>query len=573
MIRRPLASLLVVTLASISGFFEQWIPSIIPTEWAEIAPMEWTVPEWNDTAFTIAEPAEPLDPEAAEGFLSQRISNDAVGVQARYLITPDRSTLNDLTLGRVRTLVTEQADAVGTAYTPQAHDTLSGMDERGCVRGSTLLPLTDFLHDTDLAPPRASGVSITCDVMAATGPMLVQRVRTVTVTHETTTDEVVTLITDTVHDQTVSGTQLWQPDSADDLWNAIITTLKHDASSLSTMPITSTPDDRVMREILESSMPTSEGTVQVVIPAGFTAPELEAIGVDPLDAPVTMTAAPEHARTLLSGSGNALIAAVSDEAAFEAPPFLLAGHRSVDCALVPCVALTYDDGPSPLTTQVLDALAEGDASATFFVVGQEIEDNLGTVHRTAQEGHLILGHTWSHADLVDLEKHGPKPDEDEAAADDSGADDTATDEATENADADAPEADEPPTKAERHAAVKEELTRTNELIAQVTGLYPAAFRPPYGEVNDEVLKIAGMPAIQWDVDTEDWKGVADEVLISTAVTEVRPGSIVLQHDIHENTARTVSDIIDGLTQRGYTVVNIRQLFGEIPKTGEHFSAR
>lgn len=563
--RLTLAATLTAMLVAVTGFFGQWIPSLIPPEWAEITPLEWEPPGWEDTSLAITDPAEPLDPDTVPGFLPQRIMHDDVGVQARFLLTPDRSSLNDLTLERVRTEVAAQAQRRETTYSPQAHDTVAGLDERGCVQGSTLMPLADLLRSPELAPPRDQGLAVTCDIMSATGPLLVQRVRTVVAEGEDAQDTVTTLLTDTVHNHTVTGLQLWAPEAQEELWAEIIGTLRHEAGSLSLMPVTSTPDDAVMREILGSAIPMADGSVQFVVPAGFTVPELQDLGLTATEAPFTLTLAESDSAGLLSGAGHALIATVQDGGDFSEPPFLLAGHRSVDCSLLPCVALTYDDGPSPLTMRILDALAAGDAGASFFMLGEQVEEFPDIARRVVNEGHLALNHSWSHVDLADLEENGPIPDDTET---DGGS---TPDRGDDPDDAD----DEPkkPSKEERQDAVRKELTRTSDLIEQVTGEAPNAFRPPYGELNAEVLKIANMPAIQWDVDTEDWKGISAEVLISRAVTEPKPGSIVLQHDIHENTASTVTQIIEGLSQRGFTVVNLRQLFGEMPTDGEWHSAR
>lgn len=567
---RALAIMLTATLVAVTGFFEQWIPSLIPPEWAEITPMEWDPQAWEDTQLMITEPAEPLDPDTVTGFLPQRILHDGVGVQARFLLTPDRSSLNDLTLERVRAEVAAQADRRDTSYSPQAHDTVAGLDERGCVQGSTLMPLSDLMRSPELAPPKNTGMAVTCDIMAATGPMLVQRIRTVVQEGEETRDTLSTLLTDTVHNHTVTGLQLWVPEAHDTLWAHIVATLRHEAGSLSLMPVTSEPDAAVMREILGSGIPMADGSVQFVVPAGFTAPELEELGVSPSEEPLTLTLAEQHTAGLLSGAGHALIATLHDGGDFREPPLLVAGHRSVDCSLMPCVALTYDDGPSALTMRILDALAAEDAAASFFMLGEQVEAFPDIARRVVSDGHLALNHSWSHVDLADLEENGSKTEEGVEAGDQETDSGDSSD--TDNSD-EADDEPKKPSKKERHDAVREELTRTNEIIERITREVPLAFRPPYGELNDEVLKIAGMPAIQWDIDTEDWKGVSPEVLITRAVTEPKPGSIVLQHDIHNNTADTVTQIIEGLEQRGFTVVNLRQLFGEMPTEGEWHSAR
>src|SRR5690606_34837292 len=96
---------------------------------------------------------------------------------------------------------------------------------------------------------------------------------------------------------------------------------------------------------------------------------------------------------------------------------------------------------------------------------------------------------------------------------------------------------------------------------------------PYGEYDERVLRVAGLPAILWTVDTRDWAGPADEVLLQRSIDEPNPGGIVLFHDIHERTVRLAPEIIAGLRDRGFTMVTLRQLFdGNLPTSGAWRSA-
>jgi peptidoglycan/xylan/chitin deacetylase (PgdA/CDA1 family) len=122
--------------------------------------------------------------------------------------------------------------------------------------------------------------------------------------------------------------------------------------------------------------------------------------------------------------------------------------------------------------------------------------------------------------------------------------------------------------------VRRQISDTNAAILTATGERARAFRPPYGEVDDEVLAAAGLPAILWDVDVRDWAGLSDEEVVAGAVGGARPGSIVLQHDIHENTARTAAQVYEGLRDRGFSLVTLDRLFpGGLPDTGTWRSAR
>ena len=65
-----------------------------------------------------------------------------------------------------------------------------------------------------------------------------------------------------------------------------------------------------------------------------------------------------------------------------------------------CIALTFDDGPSPQTTAaLLDGLKERGAHATFFLIGEQIAGNEDLVRRMKDEGHQVGGHSYTHIRL------------------------------------------------------------------------------------------------------------------------------------------------------------------------------
>src|ERR1035441_5122638 len=80
--------------------------------------------------------------------------------------------------------------------------------------------------------------------------------------------------------------------------------------------------------------------------------------------------------------------------------WLVDNRSQVVCNGRACVALTFDDGPDPVTTpRVLDVLREKQVRATFFVVGRRAEQHPELVRRALAEGHLVENHTWSHSSL------------------------------------------------------------------------------------------------------------------------------------------------------------------------------
>lgn len=185
----------------------------------------------------------------------------------------------------------------------------------------------------------------------------------------------------------------------------------------------------------------------------------------------------------------------------------------VDCRKTKCVALTFDDGPGPKTGQLLDALKKADAAATFFVVGPNAEARPQVLTRMMAEGHEIGNHTWSHRMLTSL-----APDR-----------------------------------------VAREIDSVSDAVVDATGAAPTLMRPPYGAVNAMVKKKAGVPVILWDVDTLDWKVRNARKVVSNALRDTTPGSIVLMHDIHPSTIDAVPAILKGLRAKGYRFVTVSDL--------------
>lgn len=182
------------------------------------------------------------------------------------------------------------------------------------------------------------------------------------------------------------------------------------------------------------------------------------------------------------------------------------------------VALTFDDGPSAaLTPQVLNILNRHNARGTFFVLGENANRNRGIIARAASEGHEVGVHTWSHIKMTSA--------------------------GTEK--------------------INSEISRTAEVIKSATGKTPRVMRPPYGATNKNIVAHMyndyGMYSILWDVDTLDWKHPGVQKVINTAVSQAKPGSIILVHDIHASTLAALEGIVTGLQARGFKLVTVSQL--------------
>lgn len=182
------------------------------------------------------------------------------------------------------------------------------------------------------------------------------------------------------------------------------------------------------------------------------------------------------------------------------------------------VALTFDDGPWPETTeQVLAILQRFEVPATFFVTGQQVEKLPQLAWRMVAEGHAIANHSWSHP-MAEM--------------------DTAT-------------------------AIRE-LDHTNRLIERVTGTRPALFRPPGGNLNTRLTTYAKQTqnaVLMWSADSEDYY-VSAPLIVDNVLRQVRPGGIVLLHDGGGNQQATVEalpQILTTLQRLGYRFVTVPEL--------------
>lgn len=491
----------------------------------------WELPAYTEGRLLVTDPPEPSSGREADDGFGQRIRHDELGLQARWHRVPGAGALDAAAHEIVREAIAQRTAQTGLSYAPVAPPRGAGLADRACVPGSTTWPAPDVVADAALGPSGGEGVAVVCDVLAAAGPYLVQRLRVVEAAGGAIVSDTATVLyADTSADEVVTGAQLWTDAAPAELWEDTVEALRREYRSLSLAPV-APPDEAglaTMREALAQTSVAPGGELVVTIPAGFTTPELAGLGVDATREPITVGVPPDVSAELTTGVGAAIVAAVASGVAFAPPAPPAAGFDSVDCALVPCVALTYDDGPSSHTPGILDEAAARRASVTFFVVGQMVAARADVVARAVAEGHLVENHSWSHPELPGL------------------------------------------TDPQIAAQIRD----TTAVVERVTGVRPSVFRPPYGAYDDRVLDAADLAAIIWDVDTLDWRQPSDDELIARAVDEPLPGSIVLQHDIQDVTARTAPAVFDGLIDRGFTLVNLRQIFdGELPASGAWRSAR
>ena len=189
------------------------------------------------------------------------------------------------------------------------------------------------------------------------------------------------------------------------------------------------------------------------------------------------------------------------------------------------IALTFDDGPRAATTsRLLDGLKERGASATFFLVGEEIEGNEELVKRMWREGHQIGNHTWSHVRL-----EGASP-----------------------------------------AVITEEVQKTESKLEEVLGDSGYWLRPPYGLVTAGTEKQIQVPMVKWSVDPRDWESRNTEKVVQAVLKDAKPNSIILLHDIYPTSVDAALQIVDTLQAEGYCFVTVEELLalnGVTPQAG------
>ena len=182
------------------------------------------------------------------------------------------------------------------------------------------------------------------------------------------------------------------------------------------------------------------------------------------------------------------------------------------------VALTFDDGPNRTnTTIMLNNLLETGTRATFFVLGNRIRDNADLVQREHDEGHAVASHNYAHGDVSKM----------------SGT------------------------------AIRSQKTKFDAACYPVLGISARYARVPYGLYPQMIEAEAGMPLIQWSVDTYDWREErSNATILKNVKKQFTDGDIVLMHDIKDRTPKLAKTLIQWLQENGYLILTIDELFAK-----------
>lgn len=182
------------------------------------------------------------------------------------------------------------------------------------------------------------------------------------------------------------------------------------------------------------------------------------------------------------------------------------------------IALTFDDGPTEQTTMVLDILKQYNVKATFFLIGKRVEQHPEVVHRLLQEGHEIANHTYNHSNATGF--YSIK-------------------------------------------RLESEITRTTDLVKQLTGLKMNLYRPPFGVTTPRLAKVVSqlqLKVIGWSVRSFDTTNQSVEAIIHRILGNVKPGAVVLMHDDRVKCAAVLETIIPQLIKREFTFSTVGELF-------------
>lgn len=181
----------------------------------------------------------------------------------------------------------------------------------------------------------------------------------------------------------------------------------------------------------------------------------------------------------------------------------------------PMVALTFDDGPSPYSTNlILDILEKHNVKATFFDLGTCMGENPAISKREESIGCEVETHTYNHSNLNKLSSDN----------------------------------------------IKNDIEKAVEVYQNTLGHKPKYIRPPYGNANDVVKQTLNYPLINWDIDTLDWKNkdaqsIQDEIFKCSNLD----GRIILMHSIYKSTAEAVEQMVPSLLDNGYQLVTIEEM--------------
>lgn len=180
---------------------------------------------------------------------------------------------------------------------------------------------------------------------------------------------------------------------------------------------------------------------------------------------------------------------------------------------LPVVALTFDDGPSRYTKDIIDTLKSNNVNATFFVLGNKIEIYKDIISESIKNGNEIGNHSYNHKWLSKLSTN----------------------------------------------ELLDQINKTQDILKETVNYTPTCFRPTYGSVNNRIRKSINLSITLWTIDTKDWKINSVDRIVERTIKDIEDGDIILMHDIFQRSSEALKKIIPKLKEQGYQFVTISEL--------------
>jgi peptidoglycan/xylan/chitin deacetylase (PgdA/CDA1 family) len=182
------------------------------------------------------------------------------------------------------------------------------------------------------------------------------------------------------------------------------------------------------------------------------------------------------------------------------------------------IAISFDDGPHAIhTPNVLSALDEYKAPATFFVIGKNVRGNEKLIRKIDEQGHLLGNHTWSHSFFIDFKSK---------------------------------------------KAFMDELNATSDAVYKILHKRMNYFRPPYGVTTPHLAaasKALNYSIIGWNIRSLDTTSDSEEKIAKRVIPRLKPGAIVLFHDTSAKTVGVLKQTLNFAKENGFKIVSMEQL--------------
>lgn len=177
------------------------------------------------------------------------------------------------------------------------------------------------------------------------------------------------------------------------------------------------------------------------------------------------------------------------------------------------LSLTFDDGPSKYTKDLIEVLDKYDSKATFFILGNNIKGNEAIIKNISSKGHQIGIHGYSHTPFTNMD-----------------VDD-----------------------------VNAEIAGTYDMLSRIDVRPTNIVRPPFGKLNETIKEQVNYPFVLWNIDTDDVKNQNKENIKTNIRKQISEGSIILMHDLYPTTVEAVDEIIPELIGQGYKFVTLSDM--------------